>query len=143
VALTASEVAVHKPGDGDDGYEVILVGENDCDLSHLVDLVRRRVMAAVATLNLERLDEESWRIRGGRVVGRIIESADGVEGPQVVIDGRTFSWDEFGVMVYSRVGGPFELNLPLAGDWTAEEEAILALPRVRRRPRAPLVVDPA
>ncbi len=87
-----------------DGCFVEVVGPHDADVGKLLDDLEARLARQIGTLDLERHEgREGWTISGFDLRGRL-ESAGYPSGPHdVVVDGRRFSWREFG-----RILEPFE-----------------------------------
>jgi hypothetical protein len=90
---------------GREGYEFSVLGDfeaNVCDLfSRLYDKIRREL----AVRHVER-GGLGWQITDARrLAGRIVWDRDrGGEVPLLVVDGRTFTWDEVGRLLMSFEG---------------------------------------
>jgi len=98
-------------GDADDGFQLKVFGEHDADPAVLLAALDERVRAEVGRQYLER-DHGCWQVAGlevaGRVSGSVTGSASG--SPDLVIDGRRLSWDEFGQAMASFEGWWFRIS---------------------------------
>jgi hypothetical protein len=94
---------------GDTGFEFGVLGDHDADVSMLVAAVRARAEAEMSRCYLEPDPGGcGFRLAGEDVAGRLEWNPDG--GPyRVVIDGRSLSWEEFGLTLGSFEGWRFRL----------------------------------
>ncbi|MGH8921652.1 MAG: DUF7713 domain-containing protein [Actinomycetes bacterium] len=94
---------------GEDGFEFGVLGGHDADVSMLVAAVRARAEDEMSRCYLEPDPcGAGWTMAGEEVVGRLEWNPDG--GPyRVVVDGRSLSWEEFGLTLGSFEGGRFRL----------------------------------
>lgn len=78
-------------------------------MESLFEKLLRKIKAGLATKYLENF-EGQFHIKNDEVAGRIeYQSSEESAGPDVVIDGKRFSWEEFGRMVYTFEGWNFKL----------------------------------
>ncbi|MGB9825989.1 MAG: DUF7713 domain-containing protein [Desulfofundulus sp.] len=92
-----------------DGYIFSVRGDWEEKMESLFEKLLQKIKAGLATKYLEDSDGE-YRIKNREVVGRIeYQSLEESTGPDVVIDGKRFSWEEFGRMVYMFEGWNFRL----------------------------------
>jgi hypothetical protein len=106
--ISAEAVEQLPGGDGDDGFQVKVFGEHDADPAVLLAELDERVRAEVGRQYLERGHHAGWQVAGLEVAGRVSASADGP--PDVVVDGRRLSWEEFGQAVSSLDGWWFRMT---------------------------------
>ena len=99
-------------GEGE-GYRFAVLGDHDAEVDPLVDQVRAIAEREVARQYLEPATIGSgWRVTDGdEVVGRLVWSAESPGGApfDVVIDGRTLTWEEFGEALSAYEGWNFRL----------------------------------
>ncbi len=88
---------------GRGGYHVEVLSGHDTDVDTLVRTLRGKIAEQIGRLYLERAqDGREWTLSGDTVAGRLTYVGDSPPY-DVVVDGRTLSWEEFG-----RALGPFE-----------------------------------
>lgn len=106
VAAVAQEI-----GRGDAGHELEVGVAHFEDPTPLVERIRAAARATVARVQL--VEDESGRptLEATEVVGRLVEDDNPYANPRVAIEGRLFSWDEFGELLRSTVGWSFQLRL--------------------------------
>jgi hypothetical protein len=95
-----------------EGYLFAVPGAHDANVEELVNSVRNRAEAEVSRRYLELHPNRSkWIVRDDDVAGRLIFSEEsGPGGPHdVVIDGRTLTWREFGEALEPYEGWRFRL----------------------------------
>jgi hypothetical protein len=93
VELEEMDVAVGE------GFHFAVLGGHHADVDHLLAHVRRRAEDEIGRQYLEpRPDRSGWRLRGDELAGRLVWGDEhDLGGPyDVVIDGRTLTWDELG-----------------------------------------------
>jgi hypothetical protein len=102
---------VEEGGAADDGFEFAVLGDHDADVDELTERVRAQAEAEIGRCCLEPAPQGAgWRLTGEEVAGRLIADLEG--GPvQVVVDGRTLSWDELGEVLASYEGWRFRLAI--------------------------------
>ena len=89
--------------------------------------------AAIARPFLEPGELDSWDLKGDEVGGYLADNvaSEDYGPPQVLIDGHSLSWEEFGLSLGSYVGWSFQLhlggNLPSRVD-TARPETVEVRP---------------
>ena len=92
-----------------------MLGDHDAYVDPLIDQVRTIAEAEVARQYLEpATHHRGWTVTDGdEVVGRFVWSDQGVAGApfDVVIDGRTLSWEQFGMALGSYEGWNFRLMI--------------------------------
>ena len=113
-APTGVEVKLEETGVAPgEGYEFAVLGDHDADVDPLIDEVRRIAEGEVARQYLEpATHHRGWTVTDGdEVVGRFVWSDEAVAGApfDVVVDGRTLTWEEFGVALGSYEGWNFRL----------------------------------
>jgi hypothetical protein len=108
VALDALEIRDGQP----DGYQFQVIGEPEGDLLALLARLIEKIRRALSVKHI-REGELGVQIADHQVVrGRIEwDAAEDGRVPIVVIDGREFTWDEFGRMVMSFEGWQFKLEI--------------------------------
>ena len=91
--------------EGQEGYEFSVLGDFDANVWDLFRVLYQRVQRGLAVRHVER-GELGWRITdAGQLIGRITWDPDRAgEVPLLVIDGRTFTWDQVGRMLMSFEG---------------------------------------
>jgi hypothetical protein len=91
--------------DEHEGYEFSVLGDFDANVWDLFRVLYDRIRNGLAVRHVER-GELGWRITDAcHLVGRITWDPDrGGEVPPLVIDGRSFTWDEVGRMLMSFEG---------------------------------------
>jgi hypothetical protein len=106
VELEETEVPVGE------GYHFAVLGAHDADLEELVSSVRSQAEAEISRQYLEpNPHRPGWIIDDDEVAGRFIFSEEnGTGGPyDVVVDGRTLTWEEFGAALEPYEGWRFRL----------------------------------
>ena len=108
------EVTLEETGVGaGEGYRFAVLGEHDAEVGPLVSQVRAIAEHEVARQYLEPQERGTgWRLTDGdEAAGRFVWSAEGSSGApfDVVIDGRTLTWEEFGEALGSYEGWNFRL----------------------------------
>ncbi len=105
--ISAEAIEESPDGDGDEGFHLRVFGEHDADPAVLLAELDERVRAEVGRRYLER-DEDRWQVAGSEVAGRVGWGSGGP--PDVVVDGRRLSWEEFGQAVASFEGWWFRIT---------------------------------
>ncbi len=108
VALEAYELIEGTPA----GYKFQMIGSPEDDLFALLGRLIERIRRALAVKHITDDERFGPHISDRTVRGRIDwdEEQDG-RVPLVVVDGRTFTWDEFGEMLMTFEGSPFRLEI--------------------------------
>ena len=106
--LVATGHALHareRVPEGQEGYEFSVLGEFDANVWNLFRVLYDRIQHGLAVRHVE-TGTLGWRITDARrLVGRITWDADRAgEVPLLVIDGRTFSWNQVGRMLMAFEG---------------------------------------
>lgn len=103
------ELREEKTSGGEGGFKFGVLGDHDADVPMLVSAVRARAEAEMSRCYLEPDPGGSgWTLAGEDVSGRLEWDPDG--GPyRVVIDGRSLSWEEFGLALGSFEGWRFRM----------------------------------
>jgi hypothetical protein len=108
VALDAFELRNGDPG----GYEFQVIGDAECDLFALMGRLIERMRRTLAQQYLKYENPFGWGIAGFMVRGRITwDSEEDGRVPELVIDGREVSWEQFGQMLMSFEGFQFTLEI--------------------------------
>ena len=94
------------------GYDFEVMGTIDDDGVELFSLLYQRMREQLSRVHVEK-GELGWQItEAGRVTGRIDSDLDAPERtPLVIIDGREFTWHEFGRMLMTYEGWAFDLQI--------------------------------
>jgi hypothetical protein len=130
--ISAEAIEESPDGDGDEGLHLRVFGEHDADPAVLLAELHERVRAEVGRRYLER-DRGCWQVAGSEVAGRVGWGAGGP--PDVVVDGRRFSWEEFGQAVASFEGWWFRITF--GDDYTpppSDPRPVAAVVPLRPRP---------
>lgn len=108
VSLEAFELKDGDPG----GYKFQLVADPEDDLFALLASLIERIRRALAVKHITNDDQTGPQIADQTVLGRIEwdEEQDG-RVPLVVIDGQSYTWEEFGEMLMAFEGSPFRFEL--------------------------------
>ena len=129
-----------------EGYDFAVLGDHDAQVAPLLRQVLRIAEREVARYYLEPAEHGAgWRVtESDEVVGRFIWSDEGATGApfDVVIDGRTLTWDQLGQALSAYEGWNFRLLIEdrvveaeTEGDTEAE---VIDIARHRSRPDHPL-----
>ena len=95
-----------------EGYHFAVLGAHDANIDELVTAVQSQAKTEVSRQYLEPHPHRSgWFVRGDEVAGMFIYSEDSrIGGPyDVVVDGRTLTWEELGEALSSYEGWRFRL----------------------------------
>ncbi len=95
-----------------EGYHFAVLGSHDANIDELVTAVQIQAKADVSRQYLEPNPHRSgWIVRDQEVAGRLIYSENsGIGGPyNVVVDGRTLTWEEFGEALEPYEGWRFRM----------------------------------
>jgi hypothetical protein len=105
ITVSLEELGV-EPGEG---YQFEVLGTHEADMAELVAAVREQAEGEIGRLWLEPARHgPEWMVAGEEVSGRFVYSPDG--GPHnVVVDGRTLSWEELGDALDGYEGWRFRL----------------------------------
>ena len=108
VSLEALELKDGAPS----GYQFQMLDDAEADLFAVMGQLVARMRRTLAQQHLEQERGRRFSIKDFLVRGRIdcdLESDDGL--PQLVIDGREISWEQFGRMLMSFEGWQFKLEI--------------------------------
>ncbi len=111
ISLEATEIQEREPR----GYKIAVRGDLDGDQAMLLEKLLNKVRKLVSRKYIEE-EKTRWGImhfiKEDEVVGRI-EWDEQYEGrlPLVIIDGKEYSWEEFGEMMTSFEGWDFKLKI--------------------------------
>jgi hypothetical protein len=141
-APTGVEVVLEEAGvAAGEGYRFAVLGDHDAEVGPLVSQVRTIAEREVARQYLEPADGGAgWRVTDGDVVvGRLVSSADGPSWTpyDVVIDGRTLTWEEFGEALSSYEGWNFRLVIEDRVVEARTDGEVIDIRRPRSGPRRP------
>ena len=104
--------AIEFKHDQTEGYRFKVVGPEDGDLLELLARLVTKMRRGLAYAHLEDSAHGLQISDPGIVRARVESDYDGqTDGPLVVIDGRSISWDELGRMVAAYEGFQFKLEL--------------------------------
>jgi hypothetical protein len=108
VSLEAFELKEGAPG----GYQFQILGKAEADLFGLMGQLIERMRRTLAQQHLEKDDRIGLVIKDDLVRGRIDWDSESQERmPQLVIDGREISWEQFGRMVMGFEGWQFKFEI--------------------------------
>ena len=123
------------------GYDFAVLGDHDAQVAPLLGQVLRIAEREVTRQYLEPAEHGAgWRvIDGDEVVGRFIWDDEGAAGApfDVVIDGRTLTWDQFGQALSAYEGWNFRLQIEhrvVEAEAEAETEAEAEVIDIARYP---------
>jgi hypothetical protein len=95
-----------------EGYHFAVLGPHDANIDELVTCVQSQAKAEVSRQYLEPNPHRSgWIVQADEVAGRFIYSEDSGTGGSydVVVDGRTLTWEEFGEALEPYEGWRFRM----------------------------------
>jgi len=96
-----------------EGYQFAVLGDHDAEVDMLVAEVRSRAETEIARQYLQRATEgHSWMVGDDdEVAGRLVwnDDADNGKPYDVVVDGRTMSWEQLGLALEPYNGWGFRL----------------------------------
>jgi hypothetical protein len=109
-AMSAREV--RKP-DAPGGYRFDILGDFETDARDLFKRLRERIRQGLSVRHVEKT-EHGWQLTQAHRLSGVIEWDPETEGarPLLIVDGRTFTWDEIGRMLMTFEG--FTLNATVA-----------------------------
>jgi hypothetical protein len=89
-----------------------VIGDSEDDLFALLGRLIEKIRRALAVKYIVDDEHSGQQIADQTVLGRIEwdEEQDG-RLPLVVVDGREYTWDEFGEMLMTFEGSPFRLEI--------------------------------
>jgi hypothetical protein len=106
--------ADEKTGDGSPGFQTAIMDSLDCDQQLLFEKLKVKIKKILLKRYLK---ADTTYCGGGRVmlkndevVGRFEYNEDG-DAPRLVIDGRAYTWEEFGSMLNAYEGFLFQLKI--------------------------------
>ena len=124
-----------------EGYRFAVLGDHDAEVGPLVSQVRAIAEREVARQYLEPAEGRAgWSVADGdEVVGRLVSRADGPSWTpyDVVIDGRTLTWEEFGEALSSYEGWIFRLVIEDRVVEARSAGEVIDIRRPRSGPRRP------
>lgn len=91
------------------GYKFSILGDFDCDQRSLQSMLVQRIRKALKQKHLEKNEMNKSYNLSDIVRGRIDYDHD-IDGPSIVIDGKSFSLDELGRMLMTYEGFQFRLE---------------------------------
>lgn len=106
-----------KDGEEDfEGYKFAVMEHPETDSFELFEKLRQKIQKGLSHKFLQSetrkgMDGSTVSLIGDDVVGRIAEGEDDYPNINVVIDGKSYSWEEFGSMLSGQIGGNFKLSL--------------------------------
>jgi hypothetical protein len=105
-AMYAREVG-HRDARG--GYRFEILGDFEADARDLFTLLRERIRQGLSVRHVQKT-EHGWQLTQAHRLSGIIEWDPETEGalPLLIVDGRTFTWDQIGRMMMTFEG--FTLN---------------------------------
>jgi hypothetical protein len=105
-AMSAREVS--KP-DARGGYRFEILGDFETDARDLFKRLRERIRQGLSVRHVEK-SEHGWQLTQAHRLSGVIEWDTETEGalPLLIVDGRTFTWDQIGRMLMTFEG--FTLN---------------------------------
>lgn len=107
VSLEAFEVAQGDPS----GYSFQVIGDPDEDIFTLLGRMIQKIQRSLSVKYIEESDLGP-QFSGQTVKGHITSDCNEFERmPVMVIDGREFSWEEFGRMLLTHEGWQFKLEI--------------------------------
>ena len=96
-----------------EGYQFAVLGDNDAEVDGLVAEVRSMAEAEISRQYMQRsTHRHGWMVGDDdEVAGRLVWNDEGDNGKpyNVVVDGRTMSWDELGMALEPYEGWGFRL----------------------------------
>lgn len=95
------------------GYRFEILGDLETDARDLFELLRERIRQGLSVRHVEKT-EHGWQLTQALRLSGVIEWDPETEGarPLLIVDGRTFTWDEIGRMLMTFEG--FTLNATVA-----------------------------
>jgi len=95
------------------GYRFEILGDFETDARDLFELLRERIRQGLSVRHVEKT-EHGWQLTQALRLSGIIEGDPETEGalPLLIVDGRTFTWDQIGRMMMTFEG--FTLNATVA-----------------------------
>lgn len=105
-AMYAREV---RKRDARGGYRFAILGDYEAKAQDLIKLLRERIRQGLSVRHVQET-EHGWQLTQGHRLSGVIEWDPETEGalPLLIVDGRTFTWDEIGRMMMTFEG--FTLN---------------------------------
>ena len=129
-----------------EGYQFAVLGDHDADVVGLVEQVRSLAEDEIGRCYLEpSTHRDGWVLSDDEVAGRLLWNDEGESGKpyDVVVDGRTLSWEELGKALEPFEGWCFRLVIEdrVQEVSTVTQEArtdakVIELRSPRARPRA-------
>jgi hypothetical protein len=106
-AMYAREV---RNRDAAGGYRFEVLGDHDTDAHDLFTILRERIRQGLSVRHVQQT-EHGWQLTPAHRLSGVIEWDPDTEGalPLLIVDGRTFSWDQIGRMMMTFEG--FTLNV--------------------------------
>jgi hypothetical protein len=105
-AMSAREVGNR---DAAGGYRFEVLGDHDTDAHDLLTVLRERIRQGLSVRHVQQT-EHGWQLTPAHWLSGVIEWDPDTEGalPLLIVDGRTFTWDQIGRMMMTFEG--FTLN---------------------------------
>lgn len=109
ICLEANEVS-----SGDCGYKFAVHGELDCNQAELFRKLNKKVKEGIQRQYIELKQFQNWEYNtmvGDELIGRLEYDEQEKELPMVVVDGKAYSWNEFGKILKSNEGFQFKMKI--------------------------------
>ena len=105
-AMSAREV---KNRDSEAGYRFEILGDHETDAQDLFELLRERIRQGLSVRHVQQT-EHGWQLTQAHRLSGVIEWDPETDDalPLLIVDGRTFTWDQIGRMLMTFEG--FTLN---------------------------------
>lgn len=116
---------------GEEGYRFEVLGAHDADIDALVEEVTAQATAEIGRRYLEPHPwRDGWLAAGDEIAGRLVHNGhDEPSSPyDVVIDGRTLTWDQLGAALEPYEGFRFRLAISDRLDDARPDATIIDLP---------------
>lgn len=115
-----------------EGFHFAVLGDHDADVDGLTRRVIELAGRAVARCQLRPADHrDGWQMVDDEVSGRLVWNDEGVDGRpyDVVIDGRTLTWEELGHALESYEGWTLRITIESSIDDARTDAEVIELVR--------------
>ncbi len=94
-----------KSRDAAGGYRFEILGDLEANAQDLVELLRERIRQGLSARHVQQ-NEQGWQLTPAHRLSGVIEWDPDTEGglPLLIVDGRTFTWDQVGRMLMTFEG---------------------------------------